>query len=249
MKFLKNTSMLLLNSILVLTISILSFSAIWYILPEIHTTVIGTNILKIFSQKAIMWVTISTGILYLIGTILNIIFHKKMSSRFNNLFVHLRTWLILVITGGLTIATFLLVAKIDNAVVIGTLRKIYIVVDLIALFIFYTLAGKISKVINRRIQAYETAKEINTIGRGSIFWTNFLKLFEIFFPEVLVLLLVCFIAGWNVSTYFIIVLVASIIPMLGNIICDINIRHEILRKNKKEKDELAVKIANQIKEK
>ena len=92
----------------------------------------------------------------------------------------------------LSVATFALVDIKGTEVDIGNVRKIGIGVSFVLLFIFYIFSNKVSKIINRRIQAYENAKELNVVGRGSIIFTNILKLLEILFPEVLVLLLICF---------------------------------------------------------
>ena len=115
------------------------------------------------------------------------------------------------------------------------------------LFLSHLLAGKIAKVINRKIQSYENAKELNVVGRSSIIFTNILKLIEILFPEVIVLSLICFCVSWNVAAYFLIILVASLLPMLGNIECDFTTRKEIIRNNNIKDAKFIDRVANKIK--
>ena len=147
----------------------------------------------------------------------------------------------------LAITTFVMVEIEVTEFDLTNLRKIGIGVSFVLLFIFYIFSSKISKIINRKIQSYENAKELNVVGRSSIIFTNILKLLEILFPEVLVLLLICFCLSWNVAAYFIVVLVAMLIPMIGNIDCDLNTRAEIKRLNQVKEDKFVEKVANNIK--
>ena len=146
----------------------------------------------------------------------------------------------------LSVATFVMVEVKVTEFELTNLRKIGIGVSFVLLFIFYIFSSKVSKIINRRIQAYENAKELNVVGRGSIIFTNILKLLEILFPEVLVLLLICFCLSWNVAAYFIVVLVAMLIPMIGNIDCDLNTRAEIKRNKQIEEDKFVEKVADNM---
>ena len=134
----------------------------------------------------------------------------------------------------LTIYAFVVSNVIAKEVIISNLRKIGIAGTLIALILAIGFSGKIHSIINRKIQSYDTAREMNKIGRSSIIVANLLKLFEVLFPEILVLLLLCFCVSWNVATYFIIVIVAAFIPVIGNIICDFTTRAEIRRKSEAE---------------
>ena len=74
-----------------------------------------------------------------------------------------------------------------------------------------------------------------------------LKLVEILFPEVIVLSLICFCVSWNVAAYFLIILVASLLPMFGNIECDFTTRREIIRKKELEDAKFIENVANKIK--
>ena len=51
---------------------------------------------------------------------------------------------------------------------------------------------KLDKIINRKIQAYDTAKELNANGRSSVVWINTLKVIDFVFPEIILLVVLCF---------------------------------------------------------
>ena len=149
---------------------------------------------------------------------------------------------------GLVIATFILNQSITNDVIIANVRKIGIGICLLLLIVFHLLTDKINRLVNRRLQAYETAKEVGAVGRSSIIFTNILKVFEMLFPEVLVLLIICFCTSWNVASYFIVILVACVFPLLGNIECDINIRRKAKADKEAEQNKIAELTAKKMKE-
>lgn len=180
--------------------------------------------------------------------LLNTIFGKYSKAKLKNFFIHLITWTICLVGVILAIYTFMYCNPlVAETVIISIPRKISIGITLLFLIFFHIFSGKLSVLLNRKIQAYDTAKEMNTIGRSSVIWVNFLKLFEVFFPEMLVLLLICYCVSWNVASFFIVILVASLIPMIGNIACDFNTRREIKRNEEKAKAELVKQIAETVK--
>ena len=220
---------------------------IWFILPNIQFTNIGQIILNEISNTTIFYITLGSGILWLTFFILSKVFSSSLSSKFKNFFIHLNTWVIALWAITLCVFTFVSTEIQIKEFELTNTRKIGIGVTFVLLFICFIVASKLGKVVNRRIQSYETAKEMNVIGRGSIIWTNILKLFEILFPQVLVLLLICFCLSWNVATYFIVVLCAMLIPMFGNIESDFNIRAEIKRNNEIEKNDFINNVAQKVK--
>lgn len=239
--------LLMLANILILPLAILLTAGIvWYSLPALQVSVIGNWLLSFLTPTAIFWITIASAIGFTLLYVLIKIFGKYQKAKVKNFFLHLTTWLMALVAIALSVATFALVDIKGTEVDIGNVRKIGIGVSFVLLFIFYIFSNKVSKIINRRIQAYENAKELNVVGRGSIIFTNILKLLEILFPEVLVLLLICFCLSWNVAAYFIVVLVAMLIPMLGNIDCDLNTRAEIKRNKQIEEDKFAEKVADNM---
>lgn len=246
MKTFRSILLMLANLINLPIAMLLTFGVIWYTLPALQSSTIGTWVLSFLTPTAIFWITISCAILFVALIVITKIFSKYQKAKTKNFFVHLTTWLMALVAIALSVATFALVDIKGTEVDIGNVRKIGIGVSFVLLFIFYIFSNKVSKIINRRIQAYENAKELNVVGRGSIIFTNILKLLEILFPEVLVLLLICFCLSWNVATYFIVVLVAMLIPMIGNIDCDLNTRAEIKRNKQIEEDKFAEKVADNM---
>ena len=248
MKFFK-TLLTIICNILMLPLSLVAMSgAMWYILPAYQTTKIGTVITGILSAKSIFWITIISAAALVIFYVLQLIFSKDLSAKLKNFFIHLNTWLLFILCVTISIETFILVEPLQaDSVIIAAPRKISIGICLGLLIIFHMFSGKVMKIINRRIQAYENAKETNLYGRSSVIMTNLLKVFELFFPELIVLLLLCFCVSWNVSQFFIIILASCAFPLLGNIISDFNIKREIRRKERIEKDLLAKKVAENMK--
>ncbi len=249
MKALRTLLLILTNILLIPLAIIITVGAVWYSLPAIQTTFIGDFLLTTLhlTNTSIFWITIGSLIGYIVILILQKIFNKTLSARFKNFFTHLNTWLIALIAIALAITTFVLAPVATKALEFTTIRKIGMGVIITLLLIFHIVSTKLSRIINRKIQAYEDAKEMNVVGRSSVIWVNILKLIEILFPEILVLALLCYCVSWNVATYFLIIVIACLIPMLGNIECDFVIRREIKKKNELEKDLLAEKVANNIK--
>lgn len=247
MKFLRNILVILLNLISIPLSVLTAAGLIWYSLPMFSTTGLGIFISNHFSSVAIFWITLGCAIGFLVTYVLQVILSKHISAKFKNFFVHLNTWLVAALGVGLSVYTFgSCNPLISNELIITNVRKVGIAVILVSLILFHVLSGKISKLINRRIQAYETAKESNIVGRGNVILINILKFIEIIFPEILILLLLCFCVSWNVASYFIVMVVSALIPLIGNIVSDFNTRIEIRYINKKKDDELAKKIADNM---
>lgn len=238
----------ILASLLIVPLGIIATAgAMWFTLPMIETTIIGTTILKVLTEQWIFWITISSAILYVLLQFLQAIFNKNMSAKVKNLFIHLNTWTMGLVAIALAVATFVLVNPLTAEEVVITMpKKITIGIGIVSLALFHIFSGKVSKIVNRKIQAYDNSKEMNTVGRSSVIFMNILKLLEILFPELIVLILLCMCVSFNVSIYFLVALIACLVPVLGNIVCDFNIRREIRRKEQLEKEELVQKISNNI---
>ena len=250
MKTTLKSTLLLISNIVSIALGIMLMGGIiWYTLPELATTAIGEWILNIFHPTAIFWITLSSGVLFTILSLVNRIYSKYLPTKLRNLFIHINTWSMGILGIGLALVTFAIANPlIANEVVIKIPRKIGIGVCLLLIISFHIFSPKIMKIINRKIQAYETAKEVGAVGRSSIIFINTLKLFELFFPEMIMLLIICFCVSWNIASYFIISLVSCLIPVLGNIECDINIRKQAKLAKKKRDDELSTMIANKMKQ-
>lgn len=242
--------MLILSNILTIPLAaVMTCGAIWYTLPNFALTKVGLFISSHLSGTVIFWITISAAVTFLLLLILQKIFDKTVGARFKNFFIHLNSWLIALLAIVLSVYTFVTINPlVANELVISVPRKISIGVIIGILVLYHIFSTKILTIINRRIQSYEVAKETNTIGRSSVIFVNLLKLLEVFFPEMIILGLLCFCVSWSIASYFIVILVACLIPMFGNMSCDFNIRTEIRIKKEIEKDMMAQKVASHIKE-
>lgn len=249
MKVLKNSLLGLMNICTIILSLIVSAGVIWYLLPSVKDTSLGTFVLSLLSEKALFWFILISSILLVLFIVLDIIFNKEKSAKYKNFFVHINTWICCLVGVIFTVVTFALVNPlITTGITINIPKKIVIGIDLFILVMFHIFSGKLAKLINRKIQSYDNAKEINVLGRSSIVWVNILKLVDIVFPEILVLILLCVMLSWDVAGYFTILLLSCIIPIIGNIICDLNIRKEITIKDYNKHKKLVDDVADKIKE-
>lgn len=248
MRVFKNIILWILNILSIPLTIITTFGVVWYILPLSEGLQIYDYINKFISMPARFWLTVGSGFLLLTIIIIQLILGRNQSSKVKNFFLHTNTWLACIISTVFAIMSFVMNSIITEGIEIGIPQKIIIGVDLVLLLMFHIFAGKISKVINRKIQAYETSKEVNAVGRSSIIWINLLKLLEIIFPEILVLLLLCLMLSWNVGGYFTMLLIGFTLPIIGNIICDFNTRKEIVKLNEEKHQKFVNDVANKIKE-
>ena len=235
-------------NILLVPLSLLTgLSIIWYLLPTFGTTNIGVSINDFIGNMLIFSIVSSS--LYIVLSLVQRIWLKSNNSKLQNFFIHLDTWLISLLMIGLAIYTFVCTNPLTvEEVVITMPKKIVIGLCFVGLLITHIFSGKLLTVINRRLQSYETAKELKVVGRGSIICTNLLKMFEILFPEILVLILLCMCVSWNVSAYFIILIVSCIIIVVGNIESDINTRKEAKELEDYKHRQLVNEIADKVKE-
>lgn len=244
----KKVLILIINIIIALMTPFLTFGVLWFTLENLKETVIGEFILRNLSSTSIFWITISLAVVLVLLLVIKFILRNQLSAKVNNLFIHLSTWISCVIMVGLTAVTFYLVTPLTtNPIDINKAKKIGIGVILLLLVSFHIVSSKVYPIIERKLNAYDTAIEMNTIGRGSVVFNNILKLVQLILPEILILILLCMITSWNISNYFVLILVACLVPVLGNIVSDFNTRAEIKISNKKKEDEMIKKIANKVK--
>ena len=247
MKIFKSILLWLMNIISIPLTFITSLGVVWYILPLGQGLQVYDFINAHTTPQLRFWVTVACGALLLLIIILQAIFNGQ-KSKTKNFFIHVDTWIACIISTAFAITSFAVNTISTEGIEIGLPQKIVIGVDTVFLLMFHIFSGKISKVINRKIQAYEDSKELNTVGRSSIIWVNLLRLLEIIFPEMLVLLLLCVMLSWNVAGYFTMLLIGFAIPMIGNIICDFTIKEEIVKINKEKNQQLVNDVADRIKE-
>ena len=241
MKIFKQILMWIMNILSIPLAIIATTGAVWYILPLARGLQVYDYIDKYIPVQARFWITVGCGFLFIVFTVLELIFNRDSSSKVRNFFLHTTTWSICVVATVFAIWSF----AVNTITTTGI--EIIIGVDFVFLLLFQIFGGKLSKVINRKIQAYENSKEMNVVGRSSILWVNFLKLFEILFPEMLLLLLLCLMLSWDVAGYFTVLLIAFVVPMIGNIFCDFNARREIEKQNQASHQKLVNDVADKIK--
>lgn len=247
MKIFKSILFWFLNILSIPLTTITTTGIVWYILPLGEGLQIYDFINKHVSTPLRFWLTVGCGFLLLITMILQIFLGKGQKSKIKNFFLHINTWIACLISTVFAIASFAVNNISTEGIEIGIPQKIIIGIDIIFLLCFHIFAGKISKILNRKIQAYENSKEINVVGRSSIIVVNLLKLLELIFPEMLVLLLLCLMLSWNVAGYFTMLLIGFTIPIIGNIICDFTARKEIAKLNEEKHQKLVNDVANKIK--
>lgn len=57
-----------------------------------------------------------------------------------------------------------------------------------------------------------------------------LKCFDFICPEIFLLVALCFAFNWSISLYFVFIICAFILPILGNMVCDYRVKVESKRK-------------------
>lgn len=215
----------------------LTAAATWYILPAFQTTFVGEYILTIVSQQEIFIITmclLGSALLFLIlGKLFNIV----KSSKLNNFYTHFLTWLVAICSAVEALFVFFVSSSLQTiAIELNLIRKIAIGVGVLCMVLYGILHKKLGKLVDRKIQAYDTAKELNANGRSSVIFVQILKTLDFIFPEFILLLTLCFAFNFEISLYFIFILAAFIIPIIGNMVCDKRVKKEAIRKAEEERE-------------
>lgn len=219
------------STLLIPITAILTCSSCWYLLPAVKTTDLGEFILKTVSDQEIFIITIAAIGLLVLFSILTKIFNIIKNSKINNFCLHILTWLLALILVVGSCYTFFAADALKAAEFELTLvRKICIGCGVLMMLLYCLLHRKLDKIINRRLQAYDTAKELNANGRSSVIWINILKTIDFIFPEFILLLMLSFSFSFDISLYFIIIMGAFLIPIIGNMICDKRVKLEAVRR-------------------
>ena len=127
-------------------------------------------------------------------------------------------------------------------------RKIGILACAFAMLMYALIAPKVRKLVDRRIQAYDTAKELNANGRSSVVGMQILKCFDFICPEIFLLIALCFAFSWEISLYFVFIICGFVLPILGNMICDKRVKIEAERRKQQERDSLVNDIVVAVRE-
>ena len=170
-------------------------------------------------------------------SILGNIFKVIKSSKANNFYTHILTWLVAICLAIESLTAFFISGTLQTvAIELNLVRKILIGVCVLLMLLYGVLHRRLGKLIDRKLLAYDTARELNANGRSSVIWINILKAIDFISPEIILLASLCFAFNFGVSLYFIFILIAFIIPIIGNMICDKRIKKEAIRKAEEERE-------------
>lgn len=202
----------------------------WYVLPQFRATYLGMYLGNLVGVNSIMLITIILCCATILFMILGKVFTVIKKSKCLNFYTHLVTWLtsfLLALEAGYVFIASEAIQTVAINLDLG--RKIGILSCVVGMLLYAILAPKFRVLINRRIQAYDTAKELNANGRSSVVFMQMLKCFDFIFPEIFLLIALCFAFNWEISLYFIYIIVSFILPIIGNIICDKRVKKEAIR--------------------
>lgn len=215
----------------------LTLVATWYILPAFQTTFIGKNILELLTTQEIFIISLSLIGGLILFLILGKLFNTIKSSRVNNFYTHILTWLLALSLVVEALFTFFISNTLSTAAFELTMaRKVSIGIGVLLMGLYGLLHKKFGKLIDRKLQAYDTAKELNANGRSSVVWVNLLKVIDFVFPEIILLAVLCFSFNFELSLYFIFIIVSFLIPIIGNMVCDKRVKREAIRKQEEERE-------------
>lgn len=209
----------------------------WYVLPAVQTTFAGEWFLTILNEQEIFIITLSLIGGAILFTILGKVFNIVKNSKANNLYTHLITWLIAICLTIEALFTFFMSGTLQSAhIELNMMRKIAIGIGVFFMGLYGMLHKKLGKLVDRKIQAYDTAKELNANGRSSVVWVQILKTVDFILPEFILLLVLCFAFSFDISLYFIFILTSFILPVIGNMICDKRVKKEAIRRAEEERE-------------
>lgn len=141
----------------------------WYILPDIQTTPFGLQLCQWIGKDLILLTTILICSMTVIFFVLGKIFVVIKNSKPRNFYTHLVTWLIAIMLVVEAFYTFIASDTLHAiSIDLDLFRKIGILACGVAMLLYAILAPKVRKLVDRRIQAYDTAKELNAEGRSSV---------------------------------------------------------------------------------
>lgn len=215
----------------------LTLVATWYILPAFQTTFIGKNILKLLTTQEIFIISLSLIGGLILFLILGKLFNNIKNSKLNNFYTHILTWLLALSLVTEALFTFFVSNTLSTTAFELTMaRKVSIGIGVLLMGIYGLLHKKLGKLIDRKLQAYDTAKELNANGRSSVIWVNLLKVIDFVFPEIILLAVLCFSFNFELSLYFIFIIISFFIPIIGNMVCDKRVKREAVRKQEEERE-------------
>ena len=225
----------------------LALGVTWYLLPSIQNTQLGELLLSLVSEQIVFITTICLIPAALFFGIMGKVFNIVKSSKANNFYTHLISWLLALVL--IAVSGYAFVASGDvltTEIELNVVRRIGILTCSAALLLYSLLAPKIRVLVDRRIQAYDTAKELNADGRSSVVGMQILKCLDFVCPELFLLIALCFAFDIQISLYFIYIIVAFVLPVVGNMICDKRVKKESKINKIQEQEALVNEVANAV---
>ena len=215
----------------------LTIALTWYVLPAFQTTQLGILVSNQFPDQTVFLATLAICGCTVLFSILCKVFRVIKSSKPNNFYTHTVTWLLALVLAAEAVYTFFAAESLSSVAFELTLvRKIGIGVGVLGMLLYGILSPKLRIIVNRKIQAYDTAKELNAAGRTSVVWMQILKTLDFMCPELLLLGVLCFAFNFEIALYFIFIIAAFILPVIGNMICDKRVKVEAIRKEQEKAD-------------
>lgn len=225
----------------------LTMGLTWYLLPSFQSTSLGEIIFNTFGEQTILIITVCSGAMSVFLWLMGKLFTVIKNSKALNFYTHLITWILAIVLVAESIYSFVASGDISSAgIQLNLVRKIGILSCAIALLLYAIIAPKVRKLVDRRIQAYDTAKELNAEGRSSVIGMQLLKCLDFICPEIFLLIALCFAFNWSISLYFIFIICSFILPLVGNMICDKRVKREAARRKIEEREVLVSEIANAV---
>lgn len=225
----------------------LTIGATWYLLPAFQSTQLGILLVDYLSEQGIFIATIVSGVTTIFFWIMGKVFVVIKNSKALNFYTHLVSWILALVLAAEAVYAFIASDAIQSAALeLNLVRKIGLLACAVAMLLYAIIAPKVRKLVDRRIQAYDTAKELNAEGRSSVVGMQLLKCLDFICPEIFLMIALCFAFNWAISLYFIFIICSFIIPIIGNIICDKRVKIEARKRKEQEREILVNEVANAV---
>ena len=215
----------------------LTIAFTWYLLPAVQSTYLGSYVGNFIGVDNMLLFAVVAAFLSLMFLVVGKIFTVFKGSKILNFYTHLLTWilaLVLIAEAGYAFVASKIIST--STIRLNLIRKIGIIACNVIMLLYSMAAPKFRTLINRRIQAYDTAKELNVKGRSSVIWVQLLKCVDFMCPEMLLLVSLCFAFSWEIAIYFMFIIGAFMFPIFGNIVCDYRAKKEAVRKEIEKQD-------------
>lgn len=209
----------------------------WYVLPAFQTTQLGILLSDLIGKESILLTTIIIGSATVLFFFFGKLFTVIKNSKALNFYTHILTWVTAIVLAAEAVYAFIASNTIQAAAIdLDLSRKIGILACAVAMLLYAIIAPKVRVLVDRKIQAYDTAKELNANGRSSVVGMQILKCFDFICPEIFLLIALCFAFNWAISVYFIFIICSFVLPILGNMVCDHRVKKEAVKKQMEQQE-------------